>query len=1126
MLALAFFGASGCAGGFEGSKPVAAKITQPASVTVGLGQTATFSVTASGSGTLTYQWYKNGAAIIGATSSSYTTPPTVSSDTGAVFTVTVSNSAGTVTSGPATLTVQIPAPLAKSLVPSATMPPYNSSVLLVPTFSGGTATIGSTGVGSSDITAAAVSGTLYSTPPLTSPKTYTLTVTDSKGNVVSTTCIVTPGAVAISPISPANQTVAPGQITFTATATGGATNGLTWSATAGTFSGNVWTSPTVAGTYTITATSVDEPSVFVSTTISISAPVIMTQPASVTVGLGQTGTFSVTASGSGTLTYQWYKNGAAITGATSSSYTTPPTVSSDTGAVFTVKVSNSAGTVTSGPATLTVQIPAPLAKSLVPSATTPPYNSSVLLIPTFSGGTATIGSTGVGSSDITATAVSGTSYSTPPLTSPKTYTLTVTDSKGNVVSTTCIVTPTAIAISPISPANQTVAPGQIPFTATATGGATNGLTWKATAGSFSANVWTSPTVAGTYTITATSVDKPSVFVSTTISISAPVIMTQPAGQHVCTGSKLLLTVTASYASSYQWNLNGTPIPGATNSTYTIPAAGSANAGNYSVTVTNGVGSVTSSIAIVAVGSSITTNPVSVSLHPTQTALFSVSGQGIGPLSYQWYQIPSGGTTGVALPGATSSDYVTPPVDTNYGGAQYYATVTDACGPLTSTDASLTVTAGNVPPTITTEPVGETVAVGGTTSFTVVASGTPALSYQWYRIPAGQKSGSAIAGATSANYTVPASATAITNDQDSYYVIVTNSYGQAVSQPAPLAVGNGIQITGQPVTQYVDAGSPATYQVTAVSSLPLTYQWYVAEPGSSTFAAIPGATDSTYTLDSASTTDNGSVFYVVVSNGVTSSVTSSSAGLFVGPLSGVPNLCDTSWSALGDALAQPSCSFQLTTAANNQHGELIWPTLISTGNIQISFTVTLSNPSALPADGFTVLLADPSLGATPTSMGAAGMGLGAEGIPGVLFALDTYHNAGDPPVPYVAVGRGETALFSKPWFNVNTTIPTVVSSSMPITHNYTVSIVQGRVTATMDGAQVFSGTITAPPVAYLFITASTGGSFEDTIISNVSATVSVPANYVNGSRRIGYAIISTFNDFVPRRRLSRRGSGVV
>ncbi len=87
----------------------------------------------------------------------------------------------------------------------------------------------------------------------------------------------------------------------------------------------------------------------------------------------------------------------------------------------------------------------------------------MLLIPTFSGGTATIGSTGVGSSDITTSAVSGSSYSTPPLTSPKTYTLTVTDSKGNVFSTTCVVTPTAIAISPISPANQTVRSGPDSF---------------------------------------------------------------------------------------------------------------------------------------------------------------------------------------------------------------------------------------------------------------------------------------------------------------------------------------------------------------------------------------------------------------------------------------------------------------------------------------------------------------------------------------------------------------------------------------------------------------------------------------------------------------------------------------
>ena len=824
----------------------------------------------------------------------------------------------------------------------------------------------------------------------------------------------------------------------------------------------------------------------------------VTQPASVTVPAGQTATFSVTATGTGTISYQWFKNGVAIPGANSNTYTTPPTVSGDSGAVFTVTATNAAGSATSGPATLTVQTPPPMATSLVPSSATPPYNTSVNLVPTFSGGTAVIGSNGVGSSDITSIAVTGTAYPTPPLTAAKTYTLTVTDAHGNVVSTTCVVTPTQVTITPITPAGETTAPGQVTFSATASGGATNNLAWTATAGSFNSNVWTSPNTVGTYTITATSVDQPSVFVTTTITISAPVIMTQPVSEHVCTGSGILLTVDASYATSYQWNLNGAPIPGATSASYTVATAAAANAGNYSVTVSNGISSVTSSVAKVEVGSSITSNPTSLSLHPAQTALFSVAGQGIGTLSYQWFQIPQGGTTGVSIAGATSPSYVTPAVDATYDGSQYYAVVTDTCGPLTSSNAALTVTSGNVPPTIITQPVGVSVVAGGTSSFTVAAAGTPALTYQWYRIPAGQTIASAvlISGATAATYTVPATATLAGNDQDSYYVIVSNGSGQAVSQAAPLAVGNGIllQITGQPVTQYIDVGATATYSVTAVSSLPLTYQWYRADPGSATFTAISGATGSTYTTDPGTSADNGAVYHVVVSNGTTTSATSNAAGLFVGPLAGVPDLCNTTWSALGDAVAIPAtCSFQLVSAANNKHGEIIWPNLISTGDIQLSFTVTLSNPSALPADGFAVVLADPSLGAKPTSLGATGQGLGAEGIPGTLFALDTYHNAGDPAVPYVAVGRGETALFSKPWFNVNKSIPAVVTSAMPITHNYTVTLVQGQLTMTMDGVQVLSGSVALPPVAYLFITASTGGSFEDTVISNVSATVSAPPN---------------------------------
>ncbi len=822
-------------------------------------------------------------------------------------------------------------------------------------------------------------------------------------------------------------------------------------------------------------------------------PTIITQPVSLTVEVGQTGTFSVTATGAGTLTYQWYKNGVAISGATSSSYTTPPSVLGDSGSVFTVTVSNAVGTVTSNGATLTVL--QPLAKSLVPSSATPPYNSSVGLVPTFSGGTGVIGSMGVGSSDITATAVSGASYPTPLLTSPKTYTLTVTDSKGNVASTTCLVTPTMVTITPILPANQTTAPGLITFTATASGGVTNNLIWSASVGTFNANVWTSPTAVGTYTITATSVDEPSVFVTTTASISAPVIMSQPTSQHVCTGGSIVLSVTATYAASYQWSLNDVPIPNATSATYTVPAAAAGDAGNYSVTVTNGAGSVTSNIAVVAVGSTITSNPANLTVLPTQTAMFAVAAQGLPPFTYQWYQIASGASSGTAIPGATSSTYITPAVDTTYSGDQYYAIVADSCAtPLTSAAATLTVVAGNAAPTIITQPVGETVAPGDTTSFTVVASGTPALAYQWYVIPAGQTTGVLVSGATSASYTVPGADTAVSNDQDQYYVIVTNNYGQAVSQPATLAVGNGIQITQQPVTQYVIVGATATYQVTAVSDLPLTYQWYEAAPGSSSFTAIPGATGSTFAQTDATLAESGSVFYVVVSNGSTTSVVSVSAGLFVGPLSVPGDLCDTTWSPLDDTVpGGPACSFQLTPAVTDQLGEIVWPDLISTGDIQLSFTMTLSNPSPTPADGFTLVFGDPSTGATTTSLGTQGMGLGAAGIPGSLFGFDTYHNAGDPMVPYVGVGRSDAALFEKPWFNVNTSIPTLVAVGQSISHDYTISVIQGQMTVTLDGVQVMSGSVSLPPVAYMYFTASTGGSFEQAVISNVAVSISVPSN---------------------------------
>ena len=86
----------------------------------------------------------------------------------------------------------------------------------------------------------------------------------------------------------------------------------------------------------------------------VTAPAITRQPADQTVAVGQTATFTVTASGTPPLTYQWSGGGTAINGATAPSYSTPPATQAMAGTRYLVRVANAAGAVTSSAATLTV----------------------------------------------------------------------------------------------------------------------------------------------------------------------------------------------------------------------------------------------------------------------------------------------------------------------------------------------------------------------------------------------------------------------------------------------------------------------------------------------------------------------------------------------------------------------------------------------------------------------------------------------------------------------------------------------------------------------------------------------------------------------------------------------------
>src|SRR5207245_1781999 len=259
---------------------------------------ATFTVVATGTAPLSYQWQKNGVSMAGATSSGYTTPVTTTSDSGSTFRVVVTNTAGTVTSAAGTLTVN-PAPVA----PTSTTPPANQTVT-----AGQTATFTVVAAGTAPLSyqwqkngvnIAGATSASYTTPATTisdSGSTFRVVVTNTAGTVTS---------------SAATLTVNPAPV----------------------------------------------------------APTILTQPSSQTVTAGQTASFTVAVTGTAPLSYQWQKNSVAISGATSSAYTTPATTNSDSGAQFTVVVSNTAGNVTSSAATLTVKTGRAPLRTLAKTAT-------------------------------------------------------------------------------------------------------------------------------------------------------------------------------------------------------------------------------------------------------------------------------------------------------------------------------------------------------------------------------------------------------------------------------------------------------------------------------------------------------------------------------------------------------------------------------------------------------------------------------------------------------------------------------------------------------------------------------------------------------------------------------------
>jgi hypothetical protein len=291
--------------------------------------------------------------------------------------------------------------------------------------------------------------------------------------------------------------------------------------------------------------------------------------------------------------------------------------------------------------------------------------------------------------------------------------------------------------------------------------------------------------------------------------ASPIFVAQPASQAVPTNGAVSFSVAVCGTPPFvfQWSFNGQPITGATNAALILRAARAADAGDYWVLVTNAGGAITSAPARldVLLPPMITTHPQSQTVIAGDTVSFNGSAEGSVPLFYQWR------VNGTNLPGATNQTLTLTNVQFGQSG-RYTLLAYNAAAAAASSNALLTV---NVPAAILVPPVSVLTNAGSNVTFTVTASGTEPLLYQW------QREGTNLDGATTASL-------ALTNVQPSaagiYTVRVSNAYGSTSSPPAVLSVLYGpIPLQG-PQSQTVAAGSTVTLTATADGTWPITYRW--------------------------------------------------------------------------------------------------------------------------------------------------------------------------------------------------------------------------------------------------------------------------------------------------------------
>ena len=418
---------------------------------------------------------------------------------------------------------------------------------------------------------------------------------------------------------PADQIVlAGGSATFVAAASGTPTLSYRWQENGKDVPGATTDSLTITnvsagdlGIYRFIATNDYGTAVSHVATLAFAAPpAITSHPASQTILGGSTVTFSVIATGAPAPAYQWKFNGADIPGATSASYTINSVAPENEG-LYSVSVSNSQGSVVSNAATLTVHV-LPVF-TLVPGNVTHNVGTAFNWEVAATGNPAPTFQWRKDGADIPG--ATGPMYSVPvvSISDAGTYSVVASNIAGSIETSPWTLTVNAPPVITTHPISATVVAGSpVSFSILADGTAPLSYQWKKDGvdigGATSATYSIAATVAGDtgdYSVVVTNSYGSATSNPAKLTVNVPpTITTQPAATSVVAGATVTFTAGASGPGpfSYQWRRNGVDIPGANQSSLTLSSVTAANAGNYTVVITNAYGSVVSNAASLTVGS--------------------------------------------------------------------------------------------------------------------------------------------------------------------------------------------------------------------------------------------------------------------------------------------------------------------------------------------------------------------------------------------------------------------------------------------------------------------------------------------------------------------------------------------